>query len=59
MGSNKLYTNNFSVISIESLNSKFNNNETLIKDNLDGWICYYLFLRDIIRKKMSWNQRIN
>ena len=58
-GQIKRYTNNFSGISIESLNSKFNNNEALIKEYLDGWICYSLFLRDIIRKKMSWNQRIN
>ena len=58
-GQIKRYTNNFSGISIESLTSKFNNNEALIKDYLDGWICYSLFLRDIIRKKMSWNQRIN
>ena len=58
-GQIKRYTNNFSGISIESLTSKFNNNEALIKAYLDGWICYSLFLRDIIRKKMSWNQRIN
>ena len=46
-GQLKRYTNNFSGISIESLNNKFNNNEALIKDYLDGWICYALFLREI------------
>ena len=58
-GQLKRYTNNFSVISIENLNSKFNNNENLIKEYLDGWICYALFMREIIRKKLSWNARIN
>ena len=58
-GQLKRYTNNFSGISIESLNNKFNNNEALIKDYLDGWICYALFLREIFRKKLSWNARIN
>ena len=52
-GQLKRYTKNFSGISIESLNIKFNNNENLIKEYLDGWICYALFLRDIIRKKLS------
>ena len=51
-GQLKRYTNNFSGISIESLNNKFNNNEALIKDYLDGWICYALFLREILRKKL-------
>ena len=59
MGQLKRYTNNFSGISIESLNNKFNNNEALIKDYLYGWICYALFLREIQRKKLSWNDRIN
>ena len=58
-GQLKRYTNNFSGISIEILNSKFNNNENLIKEYLDGWICYALFMREIIRKKLSWNARIN
>ena len=58
-GQLKRYTNNFSGISIESLYNKFNNNEALIKDYLDGWICYSLFLREIFRKKLSWNARIN
>ena len=58
-GQLKRYTNNFSGISIESLNNKFNNNEALIKDYLDGWICYALFLREILRKKLSLNGRIN
>ena len=58
-GQIKRYCNNFSGISIESLNNKFNNNEDMIKDYLDGWICYSLFLRNIIRKKLSWNDRIN
>jgi len=58
-GQLKRYTNNFSGISIETLNEKFGNNEALIKDYLDGWICYALFLRDVLRKKLSWNGRIN
>ena len=58
-GQLKRYTNNFSGIYIESLNNRFNNNEVLIKDYLDGWICYSLFLREILRKKLSWNARIN
>ncbi len=58
-GQLKRYTNNFSGISIENLNSKFNNNENLIKEYLDGWICYALFMREIIRKKLSWNARNN
>ena len=59
LGQLKRYTNNFSGISIESLNNKFNNNEALIKDYLDGWICFSLFLRETSRKKLSWNARIN
>ena len=51
-GQIKRYTNNFSGISIESLTSKFNNNEALIKDYLDGWICYSLFLKEIIKKNV-------
>ena len=49
-GQLKRYGNNFSGISIESLNNKFNNIENLIKEYLDGWICYALFMREIIRK---------
>ena len=58
-GQIKRYSNNFSGISIESLKNKFNNNEEMIKDYLDGWICYSLFLRHLIRKKLPWNERIN
>ena len=58
-GQIKRYSNNFSDISIDRLNTKFNNNENLIKDYLDGWICYSLFLRHMIRKKLPWNDRIN
>ena len=58
-GQIKRYTNNFSGLSIDFLKSKFNENNDLIKEYLDGWICYALFLREIIRKKLSWNNRIN
>ena len=54
----KRYTHNFSGISLDFLKNKFNNNEELIKEYLDGWICYGLFLRDCIRKKLNWAQRI-
>ena len=56
-GQIKRNTNNFSSISIEALKTKFNNNKIEIKENFDGWICYALFLRDINRKKFSWNQK--
>ena len=49
-GQLKCYTNNFSGISIEILNSKFNNNDNLIKEYLDGWIYYTPFMREIIIK---------
>ena len=58
-GKIKRYTNNFSGLSIDFLKSKFKENNDLIKEYLDGWICYALFLREIIRKKLSWNNRIN
>ena len=51
--------NNFSGLSIEFLQNKFNNNNNLIRDYLDGWICYSLFIRDIIRFKLSWSKRID
>ena len=58
-GQIKRNTNNFSGITIEALKTKFNNNKIEIKEYLDGWIFYALFLMDINRKKLSWNQRIN
>ena len=58
-GQIKKYTNNFSGLSIDFLKSKFNENNDLIKEYLDDWICYALFLREIIRKKLSWNNRIH
>ena len=59
MGKIKRYTNNFSGLSIDFLRFKFKENNDLIKGYLDGWICYALFLREIIRKKLSWKNRIN
>ena len=51
--------NNFSGISISMLNSKFGNNQTLLKNYLDGWICYSLFIREVKRRHLSWSDRIN
>ena len=51
--------NNFSGISISMLNSKFGNNQTLLKNYLDGWICYSLFIREPKRKHLSCSDRIN
>ena len=31
----------------------------LIKDYLDEYICYSLFLRDIIRIKLFWSDRVD
>ena len=42
-GQIKRFTNDFLGISIEHLKNKFNNNEILIKEYLDGKICYGLF----------------
>ena len=58
-GQIKKHCNNFSGLSIEFLQKKFNNNDELIKEYLDGWICYSLFLRDIIRLKLSWSGRVD
>ena len=41
------------------LSRKFNGNENLIRNYLDGWICYSLFIRDIVRHRLNWNHRVN
>ena len=33
--------------------------ENIIKNYLDGWICYSLFIREVVRNNLSWPQRIN
>ena len=38
---------------------KFNSDENLIKNYLDGWISYSLFIREFARNNLSWPQRIN
>ena len=55
----KSINNNFTGLSIEKLKIMFNNDENMIINYLDGWICYSLFLRDINRKKLNWSGRIN
>ena len=44
---------------INMLNSKFGNNQTLLKNYFDGWICYSLFIREVKRRLLSWSDRIN
>ena len=41
------------------LSKKFNGNENLIANDLDGWICFSLFIRNIVRHRLNWNQRVN
>lgn len=53
MGKFKRNINNISGISVQLLLNKFNGNNTLIKQYLDGWICFSLLLRDFVRKKLS------
>ena len=55
----KSINNNFTGLSVEKLKLMFNNDENMIINYLDGWICYSLFLRDINRKKLNWIGRIN
>ena len=51
--------NNFTDININMLSKKFNVNENSITNYLDGWICYSLFIRDIVRHRLNWNQIVN
>ena len=43
----KSINNNFTGLSVVKLKLMFNNDENMIINYLDGWICYSLFLRDI------------
>ena len=59
-GTNSLENyNNFTGININMLSKKFNGDENLIRNYLDGWICYSLFIKDIVRQRLNWNQTVN
>jgi len=48
----------FKDISINKLNESFNNDKDKIS-YLNGWICYCLMIREMERKKLDRNDRIN
>jgi hypothetical protein len=54
----KLITNNFAGLNINTIKNKFNNNELMITNYIDGWICFSLLIRDFKRLKLKWNDRI-
>ncbi len=46
----KIITDNFSGLSVYTIKKRFNNNEDLIADYLDGGLCYSLLILDFKRK---------
>ena len=55
----KSITKNFTGLSIELLKKIFNNNEQGIKNYLDSYLCFALFIREIRIKKLNRAGRIN
>ena len=48
----KRLSNNFSGLTV-SMIENMENKGINVKNYLDGWICYALFLRDVERKKLT------